>query len=104
MNYVDDDYVMGDLIKIATRARGKTISIYWYPQKSNIVPAFNLRIRKSISSSRIWLIKHMKNHGVQEGMIAEMRTDIYMAKNRQVFVNAYVKDIRGKEHLQNVTY
>ena len=102
MNYVDDGYVIDDLREMAKRARGETVSIIWFPKKRNIFPAFNKRVRKSITLSRKWLPNHMKNHEVDESMISEMRTDIYMAKNNQIYVKAYIKDIRGKEHIKGV--
>ena len=104
LNYVDGGFIIDDLRKMAKQANGKTVSITWLPKKQDIIPAFNKRIRKSISLSRKWLPKHMKNHEVDESMVAEMRTDIYMAKNRRIYVKAYLKDIHGKEHINGVQF
>ncbi len=104
MNYVDEGHVIDDLRQMAKKAEGKTVSVVWFPKDKKILPAFNNRIRKSISLSRKWLPQHMENHNVEESMISEMRTDIYMAKNRQIYVKAYLKDNRGKEFIKGVQY
>lgn len=104
MNYVDDGYVIDDLIVMAREAKSEHISVQWIPRKSYGSTNFSDRVRKSIAINQDWLPKHLASHGVDESMIAEMRTDIYCTPSHQVWVKAYLKDNRGKEYEAYVSY
>jgi len=104
MNYVDDGYVIDDLRECARNAKGKRISVQWLPESNVSWFTFNRRIRKSIGQYKQWLPGHLRSHGVSPGMVAELRTDIFLAKNRQVHVESYARDSRGREYVQYVSY
>lgn len=104
MNYVDDGYVVDDLIVMAREAKGEPISVQWIPKKSYESSKFSNRVRKSIAINQDWLPKHLASHGVDESIIAEMRTDIFRTPSHQIWVKAYLKDNRGKEYEADVGY
>ncbi|MCU7959064.1 MAG: hypothetical protein KZQ58_03500 [gamma proteobacterium symbiont of Bathyaustriella thionipta] len=104
MNDVDNGFVMDDLKKLARKAKGRRISIQWVPARPYKWFELNKRIRKSIRIYQKWLPQHMQDHGVSPAMLKEMRTDIYLADNRQIRVESYVRDSRGREYVQDVMY
>ena len=103
MNYVNGGYVIDDLKNMARKAKGETIAIDWLSEEGDYLPFFTDRVIESISNSKEYLPKHMAKHQVSIEMVSEMRTDIYI-KNNKILVNAYLKDIHGKEYLNNVEY
>ena len=97
MNYVDDGYVVDDLLKLARNANGERISIHWIPDIASqkfLTP----RVLKSIAIYREWLPEHVQNSGGSVDTIREFRTDIFLKRNKQLAVQAYLVDDRGKEH------
>jgi hypothetical protein len=104
MNYVDDGYVIDDLRDLARKEKGNRVSIQWLPKKNYTWFSLNKRIRKSIRYYQKWLPEHMQNHGINTGVVKELRTDVFLTNNRQVRVESYVRDSRGKEYVQNVVY
>jgi hypothetical protein len=103
MNYVDDGYVIDDLLQLARKANGARISIQWLPDSAS-QQVLTPRILKSIAYHKEWLPKHIHNSGVRVDMIREFRTDIFLKPNKQVAVEAYLLDDRGKEHTCNVLF
>jgi len=101
MNYVDDGYVIDDLLEVARH--GKPISIQWIPDSR---PDMSLppRVLLSIAERKSWLPSHVRNSGGDIEAIREFRTDIYLKPNKQIAVEARVVDIRGKEHISNVYF
>lgn len=104
MNYVDDGYVMDDLAIYAREANGETISIQWLPKKAYRWPAFNKRVRKSILLNQNWLPKHLASHKLNESIISEMRTDVYLSQSNEIMVRSYLRDDRGKEYVASIEY
>lgn len=103
MNYVDDGYVVDDLLQLARKAAGERISIHWIPDSPNqrTLPP---RVLKSIAYYKEWLPKHIANSGASVESIRTFRTDIFLRPNKQVAVEAYLVDDRGKEHVCNVSF
>lgn len=101
MNYVDNGYVIDDLQQLAENANGERISIYWIPDSA---PQASLpqRVVKSIGYYKDRLPEHIKNSGADVESIREFRTDIFLKSGKQVAVEAYLVDDRGKEHICNV--
>ena len=101
MNYVDDGYVIDDLLEVARH--GKPISIQWIPDSR---PDMSLppRVLLSIAERKSWLPSHIRNSGGDIEAIREFRTDIYLKPNKQIAVEARVVDVRGKEHVSNVYF
>jgi len=103
MNYVDDGYVIDDLLQVARDANGGRISIQWIPDSpppSSLPP----RVLKSIAHRKTWLPSHVASSGAHIAAIREFRTDIYLKSNKQIAVEAYLVDDRGKEHIAKVIF
>jgi hypothetical protein len=103
MNYVDHAYVIDDLLKLARNANGERIRIHWIPVVASeqfLTP----RVLKSIAQHREWLPEHIHNSGASIEAIREFRTDIFQKPNKQIAVEAYLLDDRGKEHVCNVLF
>lgn len=103
MNYFDDGYVIDDLRKLARQANGARISIQWIPDSE---PQAHLpqRVLKSIANYKARLPAHIQNSGAHIEVIREFRTDIFLKPNRQIAVESYLLDERGKEHVCGVTF
>ena len=103
MNYVDDGYVVDDLVQLARKANGERISIHWIPD-SESQQVLTPRVLKSIAYHRERLPKHIENSGSHIDVIREFRTDIFLKANKQVAVQAYLMDDRGKKHVCDVLF
>ncbi len=103
MNYVDDGYVIDDLLQLARDANGERISIQWIPDTR---PNMSLprRVLISIAERKSWLPSHVRNSGADISAIREFRTDIFLKANKQIAVEAHLIDDRGKEHVANVIF
>ena len=101
-NYVDGEFVFKELRELAVKANGEKVSIYWLYPENKVVPLFNHRITKSIEYYKEWLPKLLVQHELEASVIEELRTDIYLAANRQLEVQAYARDINGKEYVKNI--
>lgn len=103
MNYVDNGYIVDDLVNLARNANGERISIHWIPA-TETQQFLTRRVLKSIAIHREWLPKHIQNSGARIDVIREFRTDIFLKPNKQVAVQAYLLDDRGKEHVCEVRF
>jgi hypothetical protein len=103
MNYVDDGFVIDDLRQLARKANGERISINWIPD-SKQQQAFPERVIKSISYYKDWLPKYVTDSGATITAIREFRTDIFLRPSKQIAVEAYLIDDRGKEYICNVLF
>lgn len=101
-NYVDGEFVFKELKELAREANGKKISIFWLYPEDKVIPLFSARITKSINYYKEWLPQLLSQHGLEGEAIEEMRTDIFIASNKQLEVQAYARDINGKEYIKNV--
>ena len=97
MNYVDDGHVIDDLRQLARKADGERISIYWIPDSKHQAQ-LPQRVLKSITNYKSWLPKFVSRSGVNVEAIREFRTDIFLKPNKQIAVEAYLLDDRGKEY------
>ena len=103
MNYVDNGYIVDDLVNLARNANGERISIHWIPA-TETQQFLTRRVLKSIAIHREWLPQHVQNSGARIDVIREFRTDIFLKPNNQVAVQAYLLDDRGKEHVCDVRF
>ena len=101
-NYVDGEFVFKELKEMAYTANGEKVSIYWLFPENKVVPLFSERVSKSIEYYKEWLPKLILQHELDSSVIAELRTDIYVAPNKQLEVQAYARDINGKEYTKNI--
>ncbi len=99
---MDGEFVFKDLKELAKIANGEKVSIYWLYPKNKVVPLFNERISKSIEYYKKWLPKLLHQHELDASVIAELRTDIYIASSKQLEVQAYARDTNGKEYIKNI--
>jgi len=101
-NYVDGEFVFKELKELAVKANGEKVSIYWLYPENKVVPLFSERVTKSIEYYKEWLPRLLIQHELDASVIAELRTDIYIAPNKQLEVQAYARDINGKEYVKNI--
>lgn len=101
-NYVDGEFVFKELKELAVKAKGEKVSIFWLYPENKVVPLFSERINKSIEYYKEWLPRFLTQHELDASVIAELRTDIYIAPNKQLEVQAYARDINGKEYVKNI--
>jgi hypothetical protein len=102
-NYVDDGYIIDDLRQLARQANGERISICWIPDSQPQTPLPS-RVLKSIAYYKARLPTHIRNSGAHIEAIREFRTDIFLKPNKQIAVESYLMDDRGKEHVCNVMF
>jgi hypothetical protein len=103
MNYVDDGHVIDDLRQLARQANGERISIHWIPDSERQVPLPE-RVLKSIANYKAWLPDLVSSSGASVEAIREFRTDIFLKPSKQIAVEAYLLDDRGKEHVCKVSF
>lgn len=101
-NYVDGELVFKELKEMAHEANGEKVSIYWLYPDNKEVPLFSERVSKSIEFYKAWLPRLMSQHELNRSVIVELRTDIYIASNKQLEVQAYARDLNGKEYVKNI--
>lgn len=99
---MDGEFVFKELKELAIKAKGEKVSIYWLCPENKVVPLFSERITKSIEYYKEWLPRLLSQHELDVSVIAELRTDIYIANNKQLEVQAYARDINGKEYVKNI--
>ena len=103
MNYVDNGYVIDDLLPLARNAGGERIRIQWLPD-SEVPISFPPRVQKSIASHKELLAEHFQRSGVDIGRVREFRTEMFLKRNKQIAVEAYLMDDRGKEYVCDVFF
>jgi hypothetical protein len=103
MNYVDEGYVIDDLRQLAREANGERISIHWIPD-SRHQASLPQRVLKSIINYKARLPDFIHSSGAHIEAIREFRTDIFLKPGKQIAVEAYLLDNRGKEHICNVSF
>ena len=101
-NYVDGEFVFKELKEMACNANGEKVSIYWLYPEDKVIPVFSQRVNKSIEYYKEWLPRLLSQHELTSSVISELRTDIYIAPNKQLEVQAYARDINGKEYTKNI--
>jgi len=101
MNYVDDGYVVDDLLQLARESECERISIHWIPDSAS-QQVLTPRVMKSIASHREWLPHLFQSSGASIDVVREFRTDIFLKRNKRFAVQAYLLDDRGKEYVCDV--
>jgi hypothetical protein len=102
-NYVDEGHVIDDLRQLAREANGARISIRWIPDARQQAP-LTQRILKSITNYKARLPDLVHSSGANIEAILEFRTDIFLKPGKQIAVEAYLLDDRGKEHICSVSF
>jgi hypothetical protein len=82
-NYVDDGYVIDDLLQLARNAGAERIRIQWLPD-SAIPTSLPPRVQKSIASNKERLAKHFMDSGVDIDRVREFRTEIFLKPNSKL--------------------
>ena len=101
MNYVDNEYIVDDLDRLARLIPGHEIRIDF--SSCQINPAFDYpeRVHKSIQHWRDWLPKHLENHGIQPLSIGPVIIRFRLTRQGQEVI-AETTDDRGICHKQFV--
>lgn len=102
MNHVDDDFVYADMYRLARERRGEKVTVTWIPIRTEELIRLTPRVRESLTHYRDALPKHLARHQIDAGAISEMRTEVYVAEDFRMYVRSFVRDDRGKEHVQFV--
>ena len=103
MNYIDNGYVVDDLLAAVRKADGERVSVQWVPDVPP--PAFlTRRVLKSIAHYKIWLPELVERSGADLARIHEFRLDIFLRPNKQVAAEAHLVDDRGKEYVSKVKF
>ncbi|GLO63460.1 hypothetical protein MACH09_39680 [Vibrio sp. MACH09] len=95
-NYVDGAFVFEDLYTLARLQPEKKLRISWLPQRTEELFRLTPRVRKSLSYYRDWLPRHAASHNIELEHLVEFYTEVYMARNHQIYVKAITIDDRGK--------
>jgi hypothetical protein len=103
-NYIDGEYVIEELRKVARELNGEVLSIYWIPDNGPINIKLPKRALASLRSYREWLPKLADQHEVDLFSITELRTDIFKKSNQQLEVLARLRDNQGKEYEQSINF
>lgn len=101
-NYVDGSYVFEELQQLARDNPGHIISIHWVPESDEETSWLPPCARKSIGYYRGALSRYFENHRIEPSAVRVLRTEIFLAPNRQIHTRSVVVDDRGKEHVQLV--
>lgn len=99
MNYVDGDFVYKDVYKLARERRGEKVVINWIPAHSDDFLGLPPRVQKCAEAYRAALAEHLRRHRIDASALKIFRTEVYVAKNFQMYVRAFVVDDRNKEHV-----
>ena len=103
MNYIDNGYVVDDLLLAVRKADGERVSVQWVPDVPP--PAFlTRRVLKSITHYKLWLPEFVEKSGAELAVIHEFRLDIFLKPNKQVAAEAHLIDDRGKEYVSKVKF
>jgi hypothetical protein len=104
MNYFENGRVIDELQECAKKAAGERVSIQWLPKFKASHLNISSRVQAFIQHYQSWLPEHLKSHNVSTDMLEELRTDIFLTKNHQVWVESYVRDSKGREYFQYVAH
>jgi len=99
-NYETREYLL-NLVKQTNKSK---ISIFWIIQSNQNKEEFNEVCKKSIEFYKNWIPVLMNQHNVEGNSVIELRTDIYLSQSSDVIIQAYAKDVNGKEYIQDITY
>jgi hypothetical protein len=102
MNYVDGAFVYEEMHRLAREKKGQKVTVTWIPERTDELFVLTPRVRESLKHYRRALPEHLSRHKIDAGAISEMRTEVYVAENFRMYVQSYVLDNRGKEHVQFV--
>jgi hypothetical protein len=102
MNYFDNDHVYLDVYALARAKPGHVVRINWIPATTTDLFSFPPRIQESIRAYRERLPALMKRHRISPEMVVELRTEVYVGKNFQMYVRAVAVDERGRKYSQFV--
>jgi len=99
-NYETREYLL-NLVKQTNKSK---ISIFWINQSVQNQEEFNQSCKRSIKFYKNWIPVLMKQHEIEDESVIELRTDIYLSQSSDVIIQAYAKDVNGKEYIQDIIY
>ena len=97
-NYLDGRFAYEDMHALARAKRPAKVVVSWLPQRDEELSALTPRVREVIKHYRNGLAKHLQHHRIERSALVELRTEVYVANNFRIYVRAYARDDRGKEH------
>ena len=105
MNYVDDGYVVDDLIENArSKKPEEKMIVQFIPHDSKKDLVFNERIKKSMGYYREPFPKHCASHEVDLEAIKLLQVQIVKNPSHQTLAYFFTVDDNGKKYEQYVTH
>lgn len=105
MNYVDDGYVVDDLLKYArSKKPDDKMIVQFIPHDPKKDSVFNERIRKSMSYYREHFPKHCISHKIDLGAIKLLQIQMVKNPSHQILGYVFTVDDNGKEYEQYVSF
>ena len=98
MNYIDGRFVYQDMWDLARARRPKKVTISWIPYRPAELFGLTRRVRTCVRYYRKGLKDHLQSHGILPAALKELRTEVYVGGNLRMYVRAFARDDRGKEH------
>ncbi len=102
MNYIGGRHVYEDVNDRVRALPGQKVVLSWIPERDGDLEALTPRIREAVSWYRKGLIEHIHRHNVDRDALQELRTEVYLGRNCQIYVRAVAIDDRGVEHVAYV--
>jgi hypothetical protein len=102
MNYIDGEWVAEDVFRLARALKTERVVISWIPNLEFEIPGLTDRVRKALGHYRENLIDHFKKHNIDQSMVKEMRTEVFVAENMQMQIRSITVDDRGRTYDQYV--
>jgi len=97
MNYVDDEYILDVLPRLARKVAGHEIDINFANGEISPSGEYPVTFHKSVSYWREWLPKHMNHHRIEAQRLSDVHIRYRLVKmGHEIIVS--VTDDRGKEH------
>ena len=102
MNYIGGRHVYEGVNDRARELQGQKVVLSWIPERDCGLEALTPRVQEAVGWYRKGLIEHIRRHNVERDSLQELRTEVYLGRNRQIYVRAIAVDDRGVEHVAYV--
>lgn len=98
MHYIDGRFVFEDVRELARERPDERITINWIPESDEDLTGLTPRIRKCVQQMRRELPDYLARSGLDAKRIEALKTEVYVGANSRLYVRAFARDDRGREH------
>ena len=98
LNYIDHQFVFDDMFALARERHGEIVSISWIPERHEELTRLTPRVCKCVERYRAELPQYLAKHKIDAKALLELQTRVFVGFDFRMYVQAYVKDDRGKEY------